>query len=118
MLDPGRVMEDALRGQVEALYRLREACPARCPGVAVRAAGRVSAAVQGVHRALVLVGLWAETGGEQILNEQLEVMVRAIRTVAEEIGVTPERLEAELAAHSEIRDRAPVAALVPKSAGG
>jgi hypothetical protein len=82
-LDPANVLENVVRAQVQALYRLQELALEDDKVIATRAAGGIGAARAAVHASLVAVGLWAPTGAEGSLRREVNAAVEAFLEVVE-----------------------------------
>jgi hypothetical protein len=81
-LDPA-IVENVVRAQVQALYRLQELALEDDKVIATRAAGGIGAARAAVHASLVAVGLWAPTGAEESLRREVNAAVEAFLEVVE-----------------------------------
>jgi hypothetical protein len=82
-VDPANVLENVVRAQVQALYRLQELALEDDKVIATRAAGGIGAARAAVHASLVAVGLWAPTGAEGSLRREVNAAVEAFLEVVE-----------------------------------
>ena len=86
-IDPAAILEEIIRAELIALYRLQELVHDRNASVAVGAAKAVGSVGADLRASLAAAGLIPESGAEVRLEREMRIAVRALISVAERSGV-------------------------------
>jgi hypothetical protein len=104
-IDPAAILEEIVRAELVALYRLQELVHDRNSSVAVGAAKAVGSVGADLRTSLAAAGLIPESGGEIRLRRELQAAVRALIAVGDRTGIDMDEVQQALSSEPALARR-------------